>query len=116
MNEFVIAAKEEDLSRKIKAYCSVCKQPIRDNVDLEKVITYARCVQRLLCASKEVKLQAVEVFRARADEEAARSIESFIIPEEANEIAILKKHCHLRPKLGHFRGNLPHIFSRSKTI
>jgi ribosomal protein S27E len=61
--------------------CSICKAEIIDNVNPEKIITCARCVQKLLAASKEVKIQTREIFLQRGNEEAARSIQSFIVEE-----------------------------------
>ena len=66
------------------ASCSICKLPAekrdgrKDNIIPEKVITCALCVQRLLAASDKVKREVRNHFLSKGDEEAARSVQSFI--------------------------------------
>jgi hypothetical protein len=83
----------ENSSKEPKAKCSICKQPVYENIDPVKIITCSLCVYKLLHASNEVKIQAKEAFLQRDDLEAARSIESFIIPEGGNDIATFKTSC-----------------------
>ena len=68
--------------------CSVCHlEIIKDNVNPEKILTCARCVQMLLTATQENKISFRDSLLARGDAEGARSIESFIVPEEDTNIA-----------------------------
>jgi len=102
---FVVAPRGEDLPdtrslKKVKAVCSICKQPIRDNVDPEKVITCGRCVQRLLTASRENKIALRNSLLEKGDSEGARSVESFIVPDEDDTIATFKTSCSKRGSKG----------------
>jgi hypothetical protein len=80
----IIAPRGVKRFGKPKAICSVCKDSVYDNVDPKKIITCGRCVQKLLSLSRESKIALRERSLAEGDREAARSIESFIIPEEDN--------------------------------
>jgi DNA-directed RNA polymerase subunit RPC12/RpoP len=92
--------------------CSICKIEIQGNAYSEKIITCPRCVQKLLVASKEVKIQARDSFVFRNDLEAARSIESFIVEEGGTDIATLKTSRHLRQ----FRPSVNVFKSRVATV
>lgn len=76
-----------------KTNCSICKQPIYDNINPEKIITCANCVQSLLKSTQESKISFKNKLLEIEDFEAARSIESFILPEVDREIATFKKSC-----------------------
>ena len=73
------------VERVSKARCSICKSPVYDNVDPEKVITCGSCVQRLLTASGESKIGLRNSFLERGDKEGARSVESFIREKDWQE-------------------------------
>jgi len=51
-------------------------------VDPSRIITCGRCVQILLSATKENKIAFRDSLLEKGDTEGARSIESFITPEE----------------------------------
>jgi hypothetical protein len=67
---------------KLIATCSVCKNPVYDNINSQKLITCARCVQGLLRMSIEEKLKGQDALLEKGDSEGTRSIESFISPEK----------------------------------
>jgi len=91
--QFVIAPKWVDLSKNPKANCSICKQPVYDSVNPEKIITCARCVQILLSATQENKISYRNHLLEIGDIEGTRSIESFIVPEEGTDIATFETSC-----------------------
>lgn len=66
------------LGKNPKTYCSVCKEPIFDNVDPKKIITCGTCVQRLLTLPEQDKMVLRNELQAMGDKEAVRSIESFL--------------------------------------
>ncbi len=76
------------IERKSKAKCTFngflnpCPGDVYGNVDPTKIITCGNCVQLLLSIPKEEKMKLRDVFILRDLTEQARSIESFIIPEE----------------------------------
>lgn len=76
-----------------KANCSICNQEIFDNVNPEKILTCPKCVQILLMATKENKITFKDGLLEKGDLEGARSIESFIVPEEDTDIATFKTSC-----------------------
>ena len=92
------------------ATCSVCKKEVRGNVDPGKILTCPTCVQKFLSASKESKIAIRDRFLELGDTEASRSVESFILEEENEDVAIFpngmvaiqKKTMHL----GHSKGVL----------
>jgi hypothetical protein len=61
-----------------KTYCSICKEPIFDNVGLKKIIICGTCVQRLLTLPEQDKMVLRDELQAMGDKEAVRSIESFL--------------------------------------
>lgn len=68
--------------------CSICHlEIIKDNVNPEKILTCAKCVQILLIATQENKISYKNHLLEIGDTESARSIESFITPEEDTTIA-----------------------------
>jgi len=80
----------------MKSQCSICHRVITDNVNPGKVITCARCVQSLLMATQENKIAFRNGLLAKGDTEGARSIESFIVPEEDRDVATFKTPCLLK--------------------
>jgi hypothetical protein len=88
----------EKKPKKKKADCSVCKRPVFDNVNAERIITCARCVQPLLTTSQEKKVRLRDKLNELGDMEAARSIEAFISEEEGcgdiatSKIPLLQAH------------------------
>lgn len=76
------------IERKVKAKCTfdgfikTCLGDIYGNVDPTKIITCGNCVQFLLSIPKEEKIKLRDLFISRDLTEQARSIESFITPEE----------------------------------
>lgn len=74
-------------SKTIKTHCSVCSRPIFDSVNPEKIITCVRCVQSLLMATQENKISYRNQLLEKEDTEGARSVESFIVPEEDTDVA-----------------------------
>ena len=79
---FLIAEKTKFKSMKVKGLCSVCGMEILDNIDQGKIITCARCIQALLTATGESRVAYRDRFILEGRLEAARSIESFVTPEE----------------------------------
>ena len=79
---FVIAEKTKFKNTKVRGHCSICGMEIFDNVDQGKIITCARCSQTLLIATAESKVSYRDRLISEGRLEAARSIESFITPEE----------------------------------
>jgi hypothetical protein len=67
------------------AQCSVCHQEIKGNIDPAKIIPCGRCVQILLAASHENKIEFRDSLMKKGDFEGARTVESFIVEEEVNE-------------------------------
>jgi len=82
--------------RESRVNCSICKNPVYDSVDTEKVITCARCVQILLLATQENKISFRDSLLARGDVEGARSVESFLLPEVDTTIATFETSIRLR--------------------
>jgi len=72
-----------------RASCSVCKQPIYDNVDVGKIITCAHCVQGLSLMAITEKSRLRDALIQKGDLEGARSVESFIPDDESKEEVIL---------------------------
>ena len=89
----------------MKTSCSICHKEVTDNVNPEKVITCARCVQSLLMATQENKIAFRNSLLAKEDTEGARSVEAFIVPEEDTDIATFKKSINLRQSKGAFRSS-----------
>lgn len=89
----MITPKWEDLSKTPKANCSICKQPVFDSVNPEKIITCARCVQILLSATQENKISFKDGLFAKGDAEGVRSVEAFIIEEGDTDIATFETSC-----------------------
>jgi hypothetical protein len=71
-----------------KADCVLCHREVEGNVDPQKIITCPRCVQILLMKDsripkyREEKIAFRDALIEKGDLEAARSVESFISPEE----------------------------------
>jgi hypothetical protein len=84
MSEWLIVRKVE--TGEIRATCSVCKEPVHDNVNPEKVITCAYCVQGLLMMSQAERLKLRDTLLEKGDPEGARSVENFIIPGGKEEL------------------------------
>lgn len=70
------------------AQCSICHREVKGNVDSTRIITCGRCVQILLMKDsripkyREEKIAFLDGLIEKGDLEAARSVESFISPEE----------------------------------
>ena len=64
------------------ADCVLCHKEVKDNIDPQKAITCAQCVQSLLTASRENKITYRERLISEGKMEEARAVESFITPEE----------------------------------
>ena len=62
--------------------CSLCHPEVKANANPERILTCGRCTQILLAASRENKNAFREMLIAKGDLEAARSVESFISPEQ----------------------------------
>ena len=94
---------------KKKASCSVCKRPVYDNVDPEKIITCAHCVQGLLLMSVPEKLRLRDGLIDKGDLEAGRSVEFFIPDDESEEVILNgRKTQKLRPSMDG-KGPLPKV-------
>ena len=68
--------------REDMADCILCRREVIDNIDPQKIITCARCVQGLLSATRENKITYRDRLISEGKLEEARSVESFIAPEE----------------------------------
>jgi hypothetical protein len=75
---------EEGIMIKKGAICSVCHQPVTGNVNPSKILTCGRCVIALVDMEPELKVYYRDKLNETGHVEAARSIESFIIPEETH--------------------------------
>lgn len=73
--KFQIISRGE--SRESKVQCSICKKPIPDNADSEKVVTCSLCVQVLLAMSKKEKVDVRDRLIEKGDSEGARSVQAF---------------------------------------
>ncbi len=80
-------SSEKMLHVKAGAICSVCKKEFRGNVNPERILTCPICVQKLLSALKESKIAIRDRFIGLGDTEANRSVESFILEDENEDIA-----------------------------
>ena len=85
-----IIRRPEPKNRKPKTTCSVCKRNVYDNVDPQKIITCAYCVQGLLLMSRSEKIRLRDQLLEKGDAEGARAAESFIPPESNTLHATLK--------------------------
>ncbi len=74
-------------SRQVKARCNLCSHEVFDSINPEKIITCARCVQILLMASQQNKVEFRNLLLSKGLLEAARSVESFIVPEDDTDVA-----------------------------
>ena len=92
------------------AICSICLQEVKENVNSDKVITCGRCVQVLLTAGQENKKAFRGTLSPQGRAEAARSVESFILPEANGEIATFENKVRLRG----FKHGIKHHSGRSK--
>ncbi len=94
--------------------CNLCHQEILDSVDPEKIITCARCVQILLMASPQNKIEYRNFLLSKGLEEQARSVESFIIPEDRAIDATFERTLVLRRSKHTLRGSkhLPRMSNR----
>ncbi len=104
----------EKTSTRPKARCSLCSREIFDSINPEKIITCARCVQILLMASQQNKIEFRNSLLSKGLLEAARSIESFIIPEDKANDATFERTLVLRRSKYTLRGSkrLPHMSNR----
>jgi hypothetical protein len=92
------------IGRKPKASCNLCERPVYDNVNPEKIITCGLCVQILLMASRESKIEYRNTLISEGLTEQARSVESFIIPEDKAVDATFKTSRLQRHSKGYVRG------------
>ncbi len=97
-----------------KARCNLCSREVFDSVNPEKIITCARCVQILLMASQQNKIEYRNALLSRGLIEQARSVEAFIIPEDRANDATFERTLVLRRSKHTLRGgkHLPRMSNR----
>lgn len=92
------------MAKRVIPKCSICGQPVKGNLNPEKILTCGYCVLALLGMENDLKIWYRDKLLEAGHPESARSFESFIVEEEDGSedrgIDLRKKS---RPSLGHLK-------------